>query len=124
MYAFRVPNVFTLFFAFPYLVNSDAFMSARKWLQHNLSIGISLFWGRGLFLLTPLDVPFEMEVGAPIQMPEKFLNNATGVNATRVLPSDEEVSAYHEAFLRALDKTFEAGKVKHGVPRETRLQIL
>ena len=103
---------------------SGAFMRLRQWLQSNLSIGISLFWGRGFLWMKPLDVHLDMELATPVPVPSKFAGNSTADKGKRVLPSEEELAQYHKLFLQALSGMFEKTKGKYGVAKEVHLDIL
>eukprot|EP00605_Chrysophyceae_sp_TOSAG23-4_P002906 GSChrysophyteH1.ASY1.ANO1.3201.1 assembled CDS len=103
---------------------SHAFHDIRHWLQRNLSIGISLFYGRGLLCMKPLEgVDLAMEIGPPVPLPKKFKNNAKG-GVDVIDPSREDIESYHAAFIAAQSSLFEKTKGKHGVAADVKLEIL
>ena len=107
---------------------SHKFHALRHWLQRNLSMGISLFHGDGWHRLSPLKgTELHMEVAAPVPMPARFRANATvdsGRGQERLVPSKEDIEAYHSAFLKAQKHLFERTKGRHGVPKDVQLEIL
>jgi hypothetical protein len=70
-------------------------------------------------------VKLNQVVGAPLPLPERFINNnkqpAAGAATKKqvVEPTDEEVNAYHAAYVAALVALFEAHKAKYGCADKT-----
>jgi len=105
---------------------STLFMPARQWLQRQFSLGLTLCWGRGLLGLAPLQLesPMSMQVGSPVALPLKFrANNSVKSEGERVVPTDQEVEDYHQAFVAALGRLFDATKGRNGVVEDARLII-
>jgi len=101
-------------------------MSLRQWLQKHFSLGLTLCWGRGWLWMSPLllQSPLSMQVGLPVPLPPKFrANNAAKSDKERMAPTDEEVKAYHQQFLQALEALFDTTKAAHGVSPDAKLVI-
>ena len=106
MYAFGENEMYHL---------SDFLLPARKLLQKHLHIGLPLCCG-DLFWLPgwPRHRPLDVCIGAPIEVPLVARENQTR----------EAVEAVQGTFIAALEALFEREKARHGVPPETKLQVL
>merc|ERR1712093_887902 len=100
MYAFGENELYNI---------SQSFSGVRQWLQRNFAIGITLFWGRGLLWMSPLETAvLSMEIGSPVPLPQKFKNNSDAHHRTE--PTDSDIQEYHAAFLEAQIQLFDRTK--------------
>eukprot|EP00602_Paraphysomonas_sp_CaronLab_P004684 CAMPEP_0185018216 /NCGR_PEP_ID=MMETSP1103-20130426/1012_1 /TAXON_ID=36769 /ORGANISM="Paraphysomonas bandaiensis, Strain Caron Lab Isolate" /LENGTH=202 /DNA_ID=CAMNT_0027547947 /DNA_START=142 /DNA_END=750 /DNA_ORIENTATION=- len=91
---------------------SKAFMGLRLWLQENLRLGIPLVWGRLAAPLVPLKVPITVEIGEPIAVEKKAVEDI----------SSADIDALHSKFIEGMVKLFDKTKAKHGC-KDAKLHI-
>lgn len=94
---------------------SDLLLPARKLLQKHCHIGLPLGCGDTFWLPGwPRNQPLDVCIGQPVEVP----------CISRQAQTREAVEAVHASFIAALEALFEREKARHGVPPETKLQVL
>jgi hypothetical protein len=97
----------------------------RVWISRRFQLCFPLFWGRWGTPL-PNNVQLTVAIGRPVPFPAGWTPPpAAGADGKRerVSVPEEVVSAYQQAYLGALQATFEAHKAQAGYPPERKLVI-